>query len=387
MHHNIKLLGAKTGQGHISALKAIEEIFIEYGYDVVSYPSFYEDASISNEVLSDFNNMLSMKSIDLSIQLNELFALEGPQINDRKYQSYLKHFYSVLTDHNQIILSFTPLINKYVLKFLKENAIFSRYYIIITDPYKPMYPGFEAKGADAYLCPSSLSQQQLIKSGINENDTYLTGFPLRKSFLDTNIDKSKIYEIYKLPDNKKIVLVSCGAYGSPSYISLTKELLIKTNEQYHYVIVCGNNKTIRAILDNFIHSNCLSNCTVLEYVQNMHELLSVSTYCITKAGANMIHECIACRVLPLIVGFWGLQYQERGVFDYLKKYYDLHFQFNDVNELINYLSLSPDESFIAEKQKKLDKARLDGAEKIVKKVLNDIQEDAYANKRNQCIKL
>lgn len=371
MEYLIKLLGAKTGQGHVSILKAVQEEFENKGIHTLCYPSFYEDAAISNAILSDFNNMLSMKSIELSISLNEFFFLEGKQINGKIYESYLNYCKKTLMDKKQIVISFTPLINKYVIKFLKESGGKSKFYIFVTDPYDPMYPGFEVQGADGYLCPNVISKEQLLKHNINESDITICGFPLQKRFLYKNkINIRKTQEIYT-STKKTPILINCGVYGNSKFISFIKKLLIRAHVDYFFIIVCGNNKVLKQILSSYCSSQQLSNALVLGFVDNMHELLSISIFCITKAGANAIHECIACKTIPLITSFWGLQYQERGVFDYLKKFYDFNIRFNDENDLIAFLERSYCYDEIEKEKKKFIKTQLNGAQKIVEKIIHD----------------
>lgn len=371
MKYKIKLLGARTGQGHISALRAVEDEFSFMGIHTMAYPSFYEDAAICNEVLSDFNNMLAMKSSALSIQLNELFVLEGTKVDEKRYLAYSDYFNQVLSDEKQIVISFTPLINKYVIKYLSENRPKTKFYIVVTDPYNPMYPGFEAKGACAYFCPSSISEMQLLKRGISEEKIQVTGFPLRKIHLEESVVDPKEFSI---KTKRKIVLIACGAYGNPAFIPLIKEILALQNKDYYYLVVCGNNKMIEKLLTKHITENKYENVTILGFVNYMQNLLDISSICITKAGANAIHECIAHGVIPFIVGFWGLQYQERGVFEYLKQCYNLDLQFKQSSDLVDFFKLPYCETKIEEERKKLTKEGLYGASNIVKKILNDVEE-------------
>lgn len=366
MTMKIKLLGAKTGQGHISALQAVEEEMKRRGVTPICYPSFYEEISVYNELLSNFNNLLAMKSLPLSIELNQLYILEGRQIDIKKYQLYCPYFDEVLHDDNQILVSFTPLINKYIIHYCTENHLNSKIYIVVTDPYKPMYPGFDAVGADGYFCPSAISAAQLVKSGIEKEKIEMSGFPLRGGFLCRHTDRQIVREMYHIPD-KPIILINCGAYGNPLFISLIKELAVKV-PQYHYLVVCGKNNTLKLLLKKYIQSVNIKNVTLFDYVESIQDLMELSVICITKAGACTIHECIASHTLPLVLGYYGLQYQERGVFDYLQEIYGLNLRFESQEKMVRYLRETNLDA-IEEERKKLHTRHLKGAETISEKII------------------
>jgi UDP-N-acetylglucosamine:LPS N-acetylglucosamine transferase len=167
--------------------------------------------------------------------------------------------------------------------------------------------------------------------------------------------------------------VNCGSFGDVSYVKVIKDLLEHVNGDYHFIIVCGNNKTLYAILKNYTKGRNSGNFTLLGFTEHIDELLSISNICITKGGANTIYECLVSQTIPLVISFHGLHYQERGVYSFLKECFNLDFKFESMESLIRYLNDPSSKTDIENNMIKIQKVFQNGAEEIVNRILSDIQ--------------
>ena len=171
----IMILGAETGGGHRSVMQAISSEASGYKMDVEIYPSFYEDLYESNKILSNFYNMSQVRSMELAVMLNEIMVMEGIGQREHLYQLYLNTLEKFFETKVDIIISVSSLINYHIIRFFKEKRVnySPNIYIVVTDPYNPMYPGFDENGADGYFCPTKTSKMQMIRAGIKEEKIFI----------------------------------------------------------------------------------------------------------------------------------------------------------------------------------------------------------------------
>jgi UDP-N-acetylglucosamine:LPS N-acetylglucosamine transferase len=346
----ILLLGAKTGGGHEAVMKALSNEIRKRGIEPEEYPSFYEDLYESNRILSNFYNMAQRRSMQLGVLLNEIMVTEGLRQRDELYELYLEKLEKFFCQKCDIIISVSSLINYHIIRFFEEKKVgFSpRIYVVVTDPYNPMYPGFDNIGATRYFCPTFVSKQQLIDSCIPAEKISVYGYPIRREFykkVDIDIEKNELGIIQKI-----VVMINCGITGSYSFFDLIIKLVFEA-KHIHFIVVCGNNKTLYRLLNNKIGTE--ENCTILGFVEDMNRIYGISDICITKPGANTIFESLVTKTIPFVYDFEGLMYQERGVYDFLRGIFGEDIRFNDVHDMEDFLIGNLDINYVTEKKEKL----------------------------------
>lgn len=363
----ILLLGARTGGGHESVMKALSNEIRKRGIEAEEYPSFYEELYESNRILSDFYNMAQRRSMQLGILLNEIMVTEGLLKRDELYDLYLEKLEKFFCEECDIIISVSSLINYHIIRFFEEKKenFCPRIYVVVTDPYYPMYPGFDNIGATRYFCPTSISKKQLIDSCIPSERISVYGYPIRSEFYKINnidIEKKELGIIQEI-----VVMINCGITGSYSFFDLIIKLVLEA-KHIHFIVVCGKNKTLFRLLNNKVGTK--ENSTILGFVEDMNRIYGMSDICITKPGANAIFESLVTKTIPFVYDFEGLMYQERGVYDFLRGIFGEDIRFNDVQDMEEFFISKLDTNYVIEKKEKLFHYRQqDASYEIINEIL------------------
>lgn len=380
---SISIISASTGNGHNAVMNTLAEAF-KKEYAVKCYPSFYEDLLPSNRILSNFYNLLQKASIALCKKYTELAIFEGKETQNRLYESCYDALDAfVRKEEHDAIISTTPLLNRLMIRYLKENSFSEKipFYIVVTDPYYPIYPGFEEMGATRYFCANDVVKSILSDAGVEADKINVFGYPIAEKFcrMPSENEKMNIYKKYGLKAGKPVLLMNSGAQGSFHYLSIIKAVAPKYRLIFQLIVICGKNKGLFRATQLYCHKNGIENIAVLPYINNMEELLYISDACITKAGANMVYECLlACT--PLIIDSTdGLLYQEQGIVQFLKKY-SIGYVFEDTEALNNILHALDSDGLTEQLKRNIDAMHLvNGTEKIVNSILNDISVSNTAN--------
>ena len=122
----IGIIGAMTGNGHISVLKALEKEFKDRDIEVDCYPDFYEKLMLSNKILSDFYNFLLSNSIDLCNKYCEFTNATRSDLSEDFYQGVKDNIIDFLLKNNYdilIVAAGTP-------KLIKKNNVKNQAIII-----------------------------------------------------------------------------------------------------------------------------------------------------------------------------------------------------------------------------------------------------------------
>ncbi|KWX81159.1 hypothetical protein AMQ84_00775 [Paenibacillus riograndensis] len=312
----VAILAANTGQGHISVMNSICSYLENNNIYVECFGDFYEQLMPSNKVLSDFYNLLQITSLETCRVYTQMSLLENKDKFDELYSYWyepLNHFFRKYSC--DVIVSTTPLINKYIIRYLKEVKSSRKFYIVVTDPFIPMYPGFAVQGADCYFCPNIETRALLETEGILPEKIIVSGYPLHKKFDAVRNDMLEFNKQYYLHSGKPTILINCGAQGSMDYLSIVKRIHVDFREKANAIVLCGNNSSLYAIC-----KNKYPDFIILKYVDNVQDLLKISDLCITKAGANTFYECLYTDTPILVNGVKGFLYQEEGVIQFMEEY-------------------------------------------------------------------
>jgi len=312
----ILMLGAATGNGHISAMDSIYSYLSDEFDEIQLFPDFFENLMPSNRIISDFYNTLLAVSIDMSIIFTNLLVLEKPERFEETYSLWaeaLKNFFSMHTC--DLIVSTSSLINKYIIRYIENNKLSVKFYIVVTDPFDPLYPGFTSNGADGYFCANETVKKILLNDGIIEEKICVSGYPIHKKF-DKAVDDTLLQNILNRDLNSQYptILINCGAQGAMHFVSIIKNVYEQYKSKANIIVLCGRNKSL--------YNVCQKNypeIVTLSFIADIQVILNMSDVCITKAGGNTFYECLYMNCPVLIDASKGLMYQEAGVVDFLEE--------------------------------------------------------------------
>ena len=145
-------------------------------------------------------------------------------------------------------------------------------------------------------------KEQLIQKGIPQTQIYATGIPLSNRFL-LNYNKEETLKHFGLKPDKKTVLFFGGGefgLGKSKTLEILKALLEDFNN-IQIVAISGKNLKMKKSFETLVKENKKENeVTILEYTNEVPELMSISDLVITKPGGLTTTESLASG-LPIVV--------------------------------------------------------------------------------------
>jgi processive 1,2-diacylglycerol beta-glucosyltransferase len=142
----------------------------------------------------------------------------------------------------------------------------------------------------------------LSNKGIPLSKIYSTGIPISNRFL-LNYNKDDILQKYNLlPDKKTILFFGGGEFGLGKTKTLNIfKILIENNYNLQIVAISGKNKEMKENFEKLVHEfNKEDIVRILEYTQEVPELMSISSLVITKPGGLTTTESLISN-LPMII--------------------------------------------------------------------------------------
>ncbi len=153
------------------------------------------------------------------------------------------------------------------------------------------------EGVDYYIVPSEESRQRFIYKGVGPEDVKLFGIPIRADF-SLKLDKEPIAQQLGLKLDVPTVLVMGGGQGLGP-IKETVQSLLNIKMDIQLVVLSGTNKKLLQWLQETAGTTS-KKMLVYEFVDNVHELMEISSLIITKPGGMTTGECLA-KGLPMVI--------------------------------------------------------------------------------------
>jgi len=371
----IIILYSSYGYGHYQVSKALQHCLIERGHHHVQMIDLY---AVAHPTINAGVRFVYLKICSLIPQLyGWSYYLTQNMQHDRIWVKWLNHFgisnlkkIMLVEKPNAVIITF-PIMAMPELR--KQTGLNIPIFAVLTDHV--IHNRWIHPEIDKYFVANEELKAAIINKGIPAERIVVSGIPLRMAFRQT-YDKKQILQRYGLDPAKKIVLILAGAYGVlRNSKKICQELL--QLENIEVIIVCGKNKSLIVSMEaSFPHESRLH---VLGFVEQMHELMAISSCMVTKAGGITLSEALALN-LPIIV-FRPLPGQEKDNALFLAKKgavliaYQTRKLGKDVQQVLNNSDrLIQMEQAIYELQKK------NATETVVNDILHDIDQE-YEFKR------
>jgi processive 1,2-diacylglycerol beta-glucosyltransferase len=150
---------------------------------------------------------------------------------------------------------------------------------------------------DQYFVPSDEVRYHLIKKGIPPETIEITGIPINGNFL-MSVDKAEVFKKYDLRDSLPLVFIMAGIFGMTRGVeeicSVIKELALEIQA----VVLCGNDKKLFEKLTDMFSDN--RNIKPILGLADVHKLMDVSSFLISKSGGITVSEALA-KELPVLI--------------------------------------------------------------------------------------
>ncbi len=317
MKKKIIIFTSSGGQGHISAMKAIQAYL---GNEYETKPVFIFDevfkgidpssrltfgAINGEDIYNYFLRKRWYKILNCMYNLgNWYFGLRAKKMTRLATQYLQQH-------KPDLVLSVTPIINGVLLQAC-QNADFPFLLIptdldvtsFITGIKNPTYAKFQLViGFD-----DPIIKEKLSAAHINPAQISAAGLPVRSSFFEEkNIPELK--KKYNVPTDKPVIVLMMGGQGNTNIVTFAKQLATLTIPA-HIIIFTGKDGKIAKRLER-LKLNPMLSLTIIRFTEHVADLMATADLLITKSGSVSFCEGIYLNIPMILDSTATLLYWER----------------------------------------------------------------------------
>lgn len=182
-----------------------------------------------------------------------------------------------------------------VADFKKEHNLNTTLVGVLTDFSPHSY--WINEGVDYYIVPSLDAKERFIKKGVPSDNIKVYGIPIRSKF-SAQLDTKPILEKIGFDPDLPVILIMGGGQGLGPIKSIVKSLL-KVDMNFQVIVLTGVNKKIVGKLNRDVKKSS-KKVLVLEYTQNVDELMEIASLIISKPGGITTAESLA-KGLPMVI--------------------------------------------------------------------------------------
>jgi processive 1,2-diacylglycerol beta-glucosyltransferase/1,2-diacylglycerol 3-beta-galactosyltransferase len=316
------LLYLNTGGGHLAPAKSVAgciEKLTEGQVEPVLIDGFEKAMTIIRYLIEDGYRKLQKGGKWFYEFLYALYYLPlVPQLNDlilaHSVVPYLKK--RILEEKPEKIIIFHFFLIHPVYKIIKKYRLNIEVFTVVTDPFTA-HPFWFINKKQNFILFSERLRKHALKIDIPEENLHVFPFILDEKFASSipAKDISSMKREYGFNPDKKMVLIFGGGDGIPNGGKILERLL-SSGLDINIGIVAGKDESL------FVKSKMLKayykpiNLQVFGYVDFIYELLNISDFVISKAGASAMMEILHLQKIPIVIDYiWG---QEKGNMEFIR---------------------------------------------------------------------
>ena len=211
--------------------------------------------------------------------------------------------YKLLKDFEPNLIVSTHPFGSQMCAYLKKHGKLNAKIATVMTDYAPhdQWLVFN-KYVDYYFVSHDGMKKELHEKGIPNEKIFATGIPLSNKFL-LKYDKPTILKSFGLSPDKKTVLFFGGGefgLGKTQTFKIFKSF-VECPENIQIVAISGKNQKMKEAFENLVESlNKTDSVKILEYTNQVPELMSISDLVVTKPGGLTTTESLASG-LPIVV--------------------------------------------------------------------------------------
>ena len=156
---------------------------------------------------------------------------------------------------------------------------------------------------DYFFVAHNRMKQALLEKDIDAFKVFPTGIPINSRFLES-YDRSKLMYGFGLNENKMTILFfGGGEFGLGKNRTLNIfEALLDVKKDAQFIAISGKNEKMKAGFDEIVSRRHLwSSVKVLEYSDQIPEIMAVSDLVVTKPGGLTVSEALVSNVPMAII--------------------------------------------------------------------------------------
>ena len=353
----ILIFYASYGGGHLNAAKSIND------YIISNYPSYdvelidcmkYVNKTIEKLTTAAYREMAKKAPWAWGKIYSD--SQKGPlaHLSSRSNKIMAIKLLRLLREKQPDVIISTHPFGSQMCSYLKrKNKITAKIATIMTDfsPHDQWLVGH--KFTDYFFVANDKMKNYLISKGIAENKVFVTGIPISNRFLKT-YNKKEILDTYNLSEDKFTVLFfGGGEFGlgktktAEIFESFVQESL---KEKIQIIAIAGKNPKMKASFEEIVAkysvntntTDITNNVKILEFTNQVPELMSISDLVVTKPGGLTTSESLASHLPMLIINPIPGQEEENAAYLEKNKVAIWIKKGDNVEEILNKLFSNPD---------------------------------------------
>jgi UDP-N-acetylglucosamine:LPS N-acetylglucosamine transferase len=222
----------------------------------------------------------------------------------------------ILEDKPEKIIIFHFFLIRPVYNIIKKHGLKITVFTVVTDPFTA-HPFWFVNKKQHFILFSERLRQHALKRNLPAENLHVFSFILDEKF-SSPIPKDNIPALkknYGFDPTKKMVLIFGGGDGIPNGKKIL-ELLLNPHIDLNIGIVAGKDVGLFDDAGKLKKQYSAQNTQVFGYVNFIYDLLNISDFVITKAGASATMEILHLKKIPIIIDYiWG---QEKGNMEYIR---------------------------------------------------------------------
>jgi UDP-N-acetylglucosamine:LPS N-acetylglucosamine transferase len=186
---------------------------------------------------------------------------------------------------------------------------------VVTDLYTPPNLWFLSKNAQYIVASERVRQQALSRGVFPQNITVFEGLTHQKYETPPEpAEKDEVAHRYGILPTLPMILLTGGGLGLKQTVSVLKKVLDQ-GIHVQIIAICGRNLRLKAQVDQLLSQYTDHAISAFGYVEDMHELIALSSLVVTKAGpATMMEVFLQHKNMILTDYIWR---QELGNYQFI----------------------------------------------------------------------
>jgi processive 1,2-diacylglycerol beta-glucosyltransferase len=292
----LMILTASYGDGHIQVARALKQRFLSQGIGDVQIIDLMKEA---HPLLNTVSTSLYAKSTQGSTLGVDYYGWSYYMTRNTKQNGAWNKCFNFLGKKKlqELILQEKPdaIINTFPFGAAPEigRHLSIPTFTVVTD--YALHARWIHPDIHKYYVATEELKDELIDKGLVPAKIEVSGIPIRHTFDNVTAVSKALRK--KIDLNKKTILISAGTYGILKHIgNMVQSLIAKGNCQF--AVVCGRDRKLENKL-NLLYSQH-PHVHIFGFIENMHELMAISSCILTKAGALTLTEALTLQ-LPIFI--------------------------------------------------------------------------------------
>ncbi|MHC4562781.1 MAG: MGDG synthase family glycosyltransferase [Planctomycetota bacterium] len=173
-------------------------------------------------------------------------------------------------------------------RLIGSGELRSRQVVVITDC--ELHRFWYAENVDHWFVASESAARTLADYGVPDERVTVSGIPVHPKWT-VEVDRQAVLAEWKLPADRKIVLLFGGAHYTTGPIARIARQIAASCRQAYVCVLTGRNEKLRREIDRLAGKQ--DRVRAIPMTDRLHELVSVCSLMIVKPGGISTAECVA----------------------------------------------------------------------------------------------